>query len=63
MQQYQDVTLSIDIMKVNNIPFLITISKHIKFGTTGKPDSMEKKKVKHFKLVLVYTPIADSKLK
>ena len=57
MQQYRDVTLSVDIMKVNNIPFFITISKHIKFGTSGKLDSMENKIiVKHFKLVFgLYT--------
>ena len=29
MQQYRDVTLSVDIMKVNNIPFFMTIYKHI----------------------------------
>ena len=57
MQQYRDVTLSVDIMKVNNIPFFMTISKHIKFGTTGKLDSMKNKIiVKHFKLVFgLYT--------
>ena len=57
MQQYRDVTLAVDIMKVNNIPFSMTISKHIKFGTTGKLDSMENKIiVKHFKLVFgLYT--------
>jgi len=33
MERYQNVILSIDVMKVNKIPFLITISKHIKFGT------------------------------
>ena len=57
MQQYRDVTLSVDIMKVNNIPFFVTISKHIKFGTTSKLDSMENKIiVKHFKLVFgLYT--------
>ena len=57
MQQYWDVTLSVDIMKVNNIPFFMTISKHIKFGTTSKLDSMENKIiVKHFKIVFgLYT--------
>ena len=57
MQQYRDVTLSVDIMKVKNIPFFVTISKHIKFGTTGKLDSMENKRiVKYFKLVFgIYT--------
>ena len=39
MQQYRDVTLSADVMKVTGIPFLMTISKHIKFGTAGKLDN------------------------
>lgn len=33
MQRYQTVTLCVDIMKVNGIPFLMTISRHIRFGT------------------------------
>jgi hypothetical protein len=33
MQQYQNVTLCGDIMFVNKIPFFITISRHIHFGT------------------------------
>jgi hypothetical protein len=33
MERYTDVTLCIDIMFVNKLPFLVTISKHIKFGT------------------------------
>ena len=57
MQQYRHVTLSTDIMKVNGIPFFMTISKHIKFGSAGKLDSMENSMIlKHFKLVMgVYT--------
>ena len=57
MQKYQDVTIYVDIMKVNNIPFFMTISKRIKFGTTGKLDRMVNKiNVKHFKLVFgLYT--------
>ena len=52
MQQSRDITLAVDIMKVNYIPFFMTISKHIKFGTTGKLDSMGDKIIdKHFKLV------------
>ena len=35
MDQYQSVTLYIDVMKVNRMPFLVTISWAIKFGTTG----------------------------
>ena len=31
MQQYKNVTLLVDIMKVTGIPFLMTISRHIKF--------------------------------
>jgi hypothetical protein len=33
MDQYRNVTLCIDIMFVNKIPFLVTISRGIKFGT------------------------------
>ena len=36
MQQYKEVTLSADVMKITGIPFLMTISKRIKFGTAGK---------------------------
>ena len=32
-QHYQDVTLGCDIMFVNKIPFLMSISRHIRFGT------------------------------
>jgi hypothetical protein len=53
MQQYKDVILSADVMKVNGIPFLTTISRHIKFGSAGKLDSMENKTiVQHFKVVI-----------
>jgi hypothetical protein len=53
MQQYRNVTLSTDIMKVNGIPFFMTISRHIKFGSAGKLDSMENSMIlKHFKLVI-----------
>jgi hypothetical protein len=33
MERHQDVTLCIDLMCINKIPFLVTISRHIKFGT------------------------------
>ena len=33
MERYKNVTLCIDIMFVNKIPFLVTISRGIKFGT------------------------------
>ena len=52
MEQYRDVTISADIMKVNNIPFLTTISKHIKFGSTGRLDDM-----KHATLLRHFTTI------
>ena len=32
-QHYQDVTLACDIMYVNKVPFLMSISRHIRFGT------------------------------
>jgi hypothetical protein len=33
MVQFQKVTLCIDVMKVNKMPFLVTISRAILFGT------------------------------
>ena len=33
LERYQKVTLSIDIMFVNGIPFLLTISRGLQFGT------------------------------
>lgn len=33
MNQYRDVTLCGDVMFVNKIPFFVTISRHIHFGT------------------------------
>jgi len=33
MERHRDVTLGVDIMKVNKIPFLVTISRSIRFGT------------------------------
>ena len=40
-------------MKVTGIPFLMTISKHIKFGTAGKLDNMNNSHIiKYFKAVL-----------
>ena len=53
MQQYKNVTLSVDIMKVAGIPFLMTISRHIKFGSAGKLDSMKTGHIlKHFKALI-----------
>ncbi|KAL7493808.1 hypothetical protein ACHAWT_003568, partial [Skeletonema menzelii] len=53
MDHYRDVTLSADIMKVTGIPFLTTISRHIKFGSAGKLDSMENKSIlPHFKAII-----------
>ncbi|KAL7487947.1 hypothetical protein ACHAW6_013525 [Cyclotella cf. meneghiniana] len=53
MQQYRNVTLSADIMKVNTIPFLMTISRHIRFGSAGKLDNMKNSTIlKHFKTII-----------
>ena len=41
MQKYKNVTLSVDIMKVAGISLLMIISRHIKFGLTGKLDSIK----------------------
>ena len=35
MERYMRVTLAVDIMKVNKIPFLMTVSCHLKFGTNA----------------------------
>ena len=52
MQQYRDVTLSIDVMKVNGIPFLNTISKHIKVGSDGKLDDLNNSTIiKHLRVI------------
>ena len=53
MQQYKDVTLSADLMKVTGIPFLMTVSRHIKFGSAGKLDTMKNGHIiKHFKAII-----------
>ena len=40
-------------MKVTGIPFLMTISRHLKFGSAGKLDNMENITIlKHFKVVV-----------
>jgi hypothetical protein len=33
MMQYRDITLSGDVMFVNQVPFFVTIAQHVKFGT------------------------------
>jgi hypothetical protein len=35
MTHYRKVVLCVDVMKVNNMPFLVTISRAIKFGTVA----------------------------
>ena len=53
MQQYKNVTLSVDIMKVAGIPFLMTISRHIKFGSAGRLVNMKNSHIlKHFKALI-----------
>jgi hypothetical protein len=53
MQQYKNVTLLADVMNVNGIPFLMTISWHIKFGSAGKLDTLENKTIiSHFRVVM-----------
>eukprot|EP00956_Cyclotella_meneghiniana_P038398 scaffold153893_cov47-Cyclotella_meneghiniana.AAC.1 len=52
MQKYRHVTLSTDVMKVNGIPFLMTISKHIKFGSAGRLVDMKNATIlNHFKVI------------
>ena len=50
MTQYRKIILCVDVMKVNKMPFLVTISRAIKFGTVAwlknaKPDTI----LKHIK--------------
>eukprot|EP00984_Skeletonema_dohrnii_P018431 scaffold8615_cov89-Skeletonema_dohrnii-CCMP3373.AAC.1 len=53
MQQYRDVTLSVDIMKVTGVPFLMTISKHIKFGSSDRLFNMKNETIlDHFKAIV-----------
>jgi hypothetical protein len=33
MERYRDVTICVDLMYINKVPFLVTISRHLKFGT------------------------------
>ena len=39
-EYYSDVELSADVMHLNNIPFVTSISAHIHYGTTGAIDNM-----------------------
>ena len=53
MEHYKNVTLSVDIMKVTGIPFLMTISQHIKFGTAGRLATMKTDHIiAHFKKII-----------
>ena len=45
-----EVPISVDIMMVAGIPNMMTISRHIKFGSAGKLDNIKNgHKLKHFK--------------
>ena len=53
MEHYKNVTLSVDVMFVMKIPILTTISRHIKFGTAGRLESMKKEHIlRHFKRII-----------
>jgi hypothetical protein len=45
MEQYRDVTLCADIMFVNKIPFLMTITRKIKFATAKALSSRPAKSI------------------
>jgi hypothetical protein len=45
-ENYQDITICMDLMYVNRIPFLVTISRNIKFGT------IKAVKSRHIKVLL-----------
>ncbi|MFN9902563.1 MAG: hypothetical protein ACK55Z_28035, partial [bacterium] len=53
MEHYRNVTLSVDIMKVTGLPFLMSVSKHIKFGSAGMLRDMKNETIlKHFKAII-----------
>ncbi|OEU17119.1 hypothetical protein FRACYDRAFT_237529 [Fragilariopsis cylindrus CCMP1102] len=41
LDYYKDVELSVDIMHVNKVPFLVSISEHIHYGTVTALESMK----------------------
>jgi hypothetical protein len=45
IRQYRDIVLTADIMFVNKIPFLVTISCHIKFGTAEVLENQQLKTI------------------
>jgi hypothetical protein len=45
LKQYQAVTLCADIMFINKLPFLITCSRNIKFGTAELLENRERKSI------------------
>jgi hypothetical protein len=53
MQHYRDVTLCVDVMKVNTLPFIMSISKHIKLGSGGWLRNMKNETIlAHFKAMI-----------
>jgi hypothetical protein len=42
-EQYQDISICMDLMYVNKLPFLVTMSREIKFGTVGAVKSRHNK--------------------
>ena len=60
MQQYKNITLSVDIMEVEGIPFLMTISRHITFGSAGKLDSMKNCHILKYFKALIGTYVTDN---
>jgi hypothetical protein len=49
MEKYQNLTICIDVMFVNKLPFLITISRNIKFGTV---EALKNRKLKELLLAI-----------
>jgi hypothetical protein len=45
ISHYCDIVLTADIMFVNKIPFLVTISRHIKFGTAEVLENQQLKTI------------------
>ena len=53
MQQYNNVTLSVNITNLTGIIFLMTVFRHIRFGSASKLDNMEYGHIfKYFKALI-----------
>ena len=55
LERYRDVTIAIDVMRVNTLPFLVSTSVHLKFGTaehlTDQSKGVLMQAIKHIKAI------------